>query len=103
MTLGDALEAQRLARGQSQREAGEAIGVSQQVFDRYTKGVTRPDQSKRAVVARYLGLNLRDYDAMWERASTRPNPKTVAVRLDDLEAKIDALTQLVEDALGLEG
>lgn len=97
MALGPLIGDQARRRRLSQAEAAAYFGVTQQTFSRWCTGQSRPADEHRTRLAHWLGLSLRDYDALWIGAS-RGQVDTQR-RLDALERKIDDLTTLVLNEL----
>lgn len=94
-TIAEALQRELDRRQVSHRSVAATLDVSQQSFSRWVNGETRPTADRRDQVARFLGLKLADYDALWA-ASKRPRGGVkTADRLRALESRVDSLERLV--------
>ena len=99
MTIGQAIDQAMKQRDLSQSEAAEQIGISQQVLSRWIAGAYPPKPSYVPAIARFLRLPQSEVRVMRDAAAHKREPVDRA-ELDRIEAKIDDLTRLVEQALG---
>lgn len=92
MTLGQALQNRLDERGDSQRVAAEAIGVSQQVFSRWVIGQTSPKAEYIPAIARYLGVTQAE---VREMRTAPARPRHIAQRMDALEERMATIEELL--------
>ena len=85
MTMGEKILALRKARGWSQEELAERIGVTRQAVSRWESGAAKPDADKIIAVCDLFGVSadylLRDYAAapMEETAQQAAPRQTTAI------------------------
>ena len=91
MTMGEKILALRKARGWSQEELAERIGVTRQAVSRWESGAAKPDADKTIAVCDLFGVSadylLRDQYS-GESSPEQPEQRSVNV----LAAKVQAMT-----------
>jgi transcriptional regulator with XRE-family HTH domain len=81
----------------SQREAAEAIGVSQQALSSWVSGDSIPSRRQSPRLAKWLDLPEETVRRMRLKATQNQHGGVVAARLDHLEEDLDSLGRQVED------
>jgi transcriptional regulator with XRE-family HTH domain len=81
----------------SQREAAEAIGVSQQALSSWVSGDSIPSRRQSPRLAKWLDLPEETVRRMRLKAAENQHGGIVAVRLDNIEDELDSLVRQVED------
>lgn len=81
----------------SQREAADAIGVSQQALSSWVSGDSIPSRRQSPRLAKWLDLPEETVRRMRLKAAENQHGGIVAVRLDNLEDELDSLVRQVED------
>ena len=81
----------------SQREAAEAIGVSQQALSSWVSGDSIPSRQQSPRLAKWLDLPEETIRRMRLNAAENHHGSIVAARLDHLEEDLDSLVRQVED------
>jgi transcriptional regulator with XRE-family HTH domain len=81
----------------SQREAAEAIGVSQQALSSWVSGDSIPSRRQSPRLAKWLDLPEESVRRMRLKATQNQHGSIVAARLDHLEEDLDSLGRQVED------
>jgi len=81
----------------SQREAAEAIGVSQQALSSWVSGDSIPSRRQSPRLAKWLGLPEEEVRKMRLKAADNQHGSVVATRLDHLEEDLDSLGRQVEE------
>lgn len=88
--LGEMLRRERIRRKERQRDTAARFGVSQPSYAKWESG-TRPDDSRLADIASFLGLQLEEVWRMTHGASKAP------ATLDELRARMADLERDVQD------
>lgn len=88
--------------GLSQRELGEAIGVSQSRISRWINGSEGPQMERIPAIAEVVGLDEQQVAGLVWQAKRQPRtgPRTYAQRMISLEAQVQALTEQVQALTG---
>jgi transcriptional regulator with XRE-family HTH domain len=81
----------------SQREAAEAIGVSQQALSSWVSGDSIPSRRQSPRLAKWLDLPEETVRRMRLKATENPHGGIVVARLDHIEDELDSLVRQVED------
>ena len=81
----------------SQREAAEAIGVSQQALSSWVSGDSIPSRRQSPRLAKWLDIPEEAVRKMRLKAAENQHGSVVAARLDHLEEDMDSLGRQVED------
>jgi transcriptional regulator with XRE-family HTH domain len=81
----------------SQREAAEAIGVSQQALSSWVSGDSIPSRRQSPRLAKWLDLPEEAVRKMRLKAAENQHGSVVATRVDHLEEDLDSLGRQVED------
>jgi len=81
----------------SQREAADAIGVSQQALSSWVSGDSIPSRRQSPRLAKWLDLPEEAVRRMRLTAAENQHGDVVAARLDHLEEDLDSLGRQVED------
>lgn len=81
----------------SQREAAEAIGVSQQALSSWVSGDSIPSRRQSPRLAKWLDLPEEAIRRMRLTAAENQHGGIVAERLDHIEDELDSLVRQVED------
>jgi transcriptional regulator with XRE-family HTH domain len=81
----------------SQREAAEAIGVSQQALSSWVSGDSIPSRRQSPRLAKWLDLSEEAVRRMRLTAAENQHGSVVAARLDHVEEDLDSLGRKVED------
>lgn len=100
MTIGQALAVEIERRDITQAEAAAQIGVSQQVLSRWIADAYTPKANYSPALARFLRITQAEVRDLRAKSAQKRAPVDRA-ELDRIERKIDDLTRLVEQALGL--
>lgn len=96
--LGELLEAQRLKRKMSQRAAAEHFGIAQQTWSGWAQGKFRPNPALAPRVARWLGLSVAEYQAIYDRTVSGRGSSAMQQRatIQAMQTDIDGLRRQVE-------
>lgn len=81
----------------SQREAAEAIGVSQQALSSWVSGDSIPSRRQSPRLAKWLDLPEETVRRMRLKAAENQHGSIGAARLDHVEEDLDSLARQVED------
>jgi transcriptional regulator with XRE-family HTH domain len=81
----------------SQREAAEAIGVSQQALSSWVSGDSIPSRRQSPRLAKWLDLPEETVRRMRLKAAENQHGDIAAARLDHVEDELDSLVRQVED------
>jgi len=81
----------------TQREAAEAIGVSQQALSSWVSGDSIPSRRQSPRLAKWLDLPEETVRRMRLKAAANQHGGIVAERLDHIEDDLDSLVRQVED------
>ena len=81
----------------SQREAADAIGVSQQALSSWVSGDSIPSRRQSPRLAKWLDLPEETVRRMRLKAAENQHGSVVATRLDHIEDELDSLVRQVED------
>jgi transcriptional regulator with XRE-family HTH domain len=81
----------------TQREAAEAIGVSQQALSSWVSGDSIPSRRQSPRLAKWLDLPEETVRRMRLNAAGNQHGGIAATRLDHIEDELDALVRQVED------
>jgi transcriptional regulator with XRE-family HTH domain len=81
----------------SQREAAEAIGVSQQALSSWVSGDSIPSRRQSPRLAKWLDLPEETVRRMRLKAAENQHGGIAAARLDHVEDELDSLVRQVED------
>jgi transcriptional regulator with XRE-family HTH domain len=81
----------------SQREAAEAIGVSQQALSSWVSGDSIPSRRQSPRLAKWLDLPEETVRRMRLTAAENQHGSVVAGRLDHIDDELDSLVRQVED------
>lgn len=81
----------------SQREAAEAIGVSQQALSSWVSGDSIPSRRQSPRLAKWLDLSEETVRRMRLKAAENQHGSIGAARLDHVEEDLDSLARQVED------
>jgi transcriptional regulator with XRE-family HTH domain len=84
-------------RDMSQREAAEAIGVSQQALSSWVSGDSIPSRRQSPRLAKWLDLPEEAVRRMRLKAAENQHGSIGAARLDHVEEDLDRLGRQVED------
>lgn len=97
--LGGRLERERLNRGMSQEEAGDALGVSQATFSRWVQGVS-PKSTYWTKIARFLKVPRAEVSELVSAARLADpvddRMHSLEGRFDRLESKVDRLLSALD-------
>jgi transcriptional regulator with XRE-family HTH domain len=81
----------------TQREAAEAIGVSQQALSSWVSGDSIPSRRQSPRLAKWLDLPEETVRRMRLKAAENQHSGVVAERFDHIEDDLDSLARQVED------
>jgi transcriptional regulator with XRE-family HTH domain len=81
----------------SQREAADAIGVSQQALSSLVSGDSIPSRRQSPRLAKWLDLPEETVRRMRLEATENPHGGIAEARLDHIEDELDSLVRQVED------
>lgn len=96
--LGEMLRRERMRRKERQRDTCARFGVSQPSYAKWESG-TRPDDSRLADIASFLGLQLEEVWRMTHGESKAPATlDELRVKMADLERDIKDLRTGYQDA-----
>ena len=98
MTIGERIKKAREAKGMTQTELAEIIGVAKSTITGYEKGNREPDAVKINAIAKALGVS-GDYILATGYESTLPDPVPAATELYNMYSQLDDHGKLLVDTV----
>lgn len=96
MTIGKRIEMLRKEHNMSQRQLAEAIDISRKAVSRWEKGEAEPDNLQLVLIAKTLGVDIKNVILETDRAKDIGELEIIASTQADTESTLKPEVQIVE-------
>ena len=96
MTIGKRIEMLRKEHNMSQRQLAEAIDISRKAVSRWEKGEVEPDNLQLVLIAKTLGVDIKNVILETDRAKDIGELEIIASTQADTESTLKPEVQIVE-------